>query len=155
KRPAPRRSEPDPGYPRWLWAIAMRGLAHDPAERFPSMDALLAELTRNRGRTRRRVIAAVAIAGALAIGGASSAALVGDRSPPPCPPATAELAGAWDPATREHIEAALLGTGAPFATTVWASTSAEFDRYALRWIRAQQAACEATHVRHVQSAELL
>src|SRR5262249_14790755 len=57
--------------------------------------------------------------------------------------------------TREHIEAALLGTGAPFATTVWASTSAAFDRYALRWIRAQQAACEATHVRHVQSAELL
>jgi tetratricopeptide (TPR) repeat protein len=38
---------------------------------------------------------------------------------------------------------------------VWASTAAAFDRYAQHWLGAQRAVCEATRVRHVQSAELL
>jgi len=153
-RPAPRRTEPDPAYPRWLWDVVMRGLSLEPGERFASMDALLAELTRSHERTRRRVLAAVAVVGALAATGVTFAALA-SRSPPPCPLATAELAGVWDPATKQRIQAALLGTGTPFAASVWASTEAAFDRYAERWIGAQQAACEATHVRHAQSAELL
>jgi eukaryotic-like serine/threonine-protein kinase len=153
-RPAPRRTEPDPAYPRWLWDVVMRGLSLEPGERFASMDALLAELTRSHERTRRRVLAAVAVVGVLAATGMTFAALAG-RSPPPCPLATAELAGVWDPAAKQRIQAALLGTGMPFAASVWASTEAAFDHYAERWIGAQQAACEATHVRHAQSAELL
>jgi tetratricopeptide (TPR) repeat protein len=152
--PAPRRTEPDPSYPRWLWDAVMRGLARDPGARFASMDALLVELTRSRERTRRRLRSAAALVGVLATAGVSFAAL-GDRSPPPCPPATAELAGAWDPPTKQRIKAALLGTGTPFAASVWASMEAALDRYAARWVGAQQAACEATHVRHVQSAQLL
>jgi eukaryotic-like serine/threonine-protein kinase len=152
--PALRRTEPDPAYPRWLWSVVMRGLAIDPDRRFASMDALLAELTRNRGRTRRRVLAAAGLAGALAITGATSAALTGG-APPPCRRATAELAGAWDEPIKQRAAAAVLGTAAPFAPTAWASTAAAFDRYAERWLGAHQAACEATHVRHVQSAELL
>jgi tetratricopeptide (TPR) repeat protein len=154
ERPRPRRTEPDPAYPRWLWDVLMRGLSIEPGERFASMDALVAELTRSRARTRRRVLAATALVGALAIAGATSAALTG-RSPPPCPPATVELAGTWDAATQDRIKAALLSTGTPFAAKVWTSTKAAFDHYAEHWISAQQAACEATHVRHVQSAELL
>jgi tetratricopeptide (TPR) repeat protein len=153
-RPQPRRTEPDPSCPRWLWNVVMRGLAIEPGERFASMDALVAELLRNRTRLRRRVVAAAALVGVLATAGVTSAALTG-RSPPPCPPATAELTGIWDAMTKQHVAAALLGTGTPFAATMWASTEAAFDRYAQRWIGAQQAACEATHVRHVQSAELL
>jgi len=152
--PEPRRTEPDPRYPRWLWDVMMRGLAIEPGERFASMDALLAELTRSRDRTRRRVLVAVAGAGVLAITGVAAAALTG-HTPPPCPPATAELAGVWDPATKQHARAALLGTATPFAAAMWASTEAALDRYAERWIGAQQAACEATNVRHVQSADLL
>ena len=41
--------------PAWLRATIRRGLARDPNQRFPSMDALLAELTRDRGAGRRRV----------------------------------------------------------------------------------------------------
>jgi tetratricopeptide (TPR) repeat protein len=153
-RPAPRRIEPDPAYPRWLWDVVMRGLALDPRERFASMDALLAELTRSRVRTRRRVLIVVVLMAALAIVGVTSSVLT-QSSPPPCPPATAELAGVWDAAARSRIQAAVLGTGTPFAANVWASTEAAFNSYAARWIGAQQAACEATHVRHVQSAQLL
>jgi eukaryotic-like serine/threonine-protein kinase len=154
-RPPLRRAEPDPTYPRWLWDVLMRGLAHDPAARFPSMDALLAELTRSRARIRRRVLLAVGLVGVLAIAGVASAALLGGRAPEPCPLPTGELAGVWDAVTKQRVQAALLGTGTPFAANVWASTQAAFDRYARHWMDAQQAACEATHVRHVQSAELL
>ncbi|MEO7736069.1 MAG: tetratricopeptide repeat-containing protein kinase family protein, partial [Kofleriaceae bacterium] len=154
-RPALRRADPDPTYPRWLWDVLMRGLAHDPAARFPTMTALLAELTRSRARTRRRVFAVVGLVGVLATAGIASAALLGSRAPEPCPLPTNELAGVWDAVTKQRVQAALLGTGTPFAANVWTSTEAAFDRYAIHWIDAQQAACEATHVRHVQSAELL
>jgi tetratricopeptide (TPR) repeat protein len=154
-RPPLRRSEPDPTYPRWLWDALMRGLAHAPAARFPSMDALLAELRRSRARIRRRVGFAVGLVGVLATAGIASAALLGSRAPEPCPLPTGELAGVWDAVTKQRVQAALLGTGTPFAANVWASTQAAFDRYASHWVDAQQAACEATHVRHVQSAELL
>ena len=154
-RPPLRRSEPDPTYPRWLWDVLMRGLAHDSAARFPSMDALLAELRRSRARIRRRVLAVVGAVGVLAIAGVASAALLGSRAPEPCPLPTGELAGVWDGLTKQRVQAALLGTGTPFAANVWESTQTAFDRYASHWVDAQQAACEATHVRHVQSAELL
>ena len=154
-RPPLRRAEPDPSYPRWLWDALMRGLAHDPAARFPSMDALLAELTRSRARIRRRVVLAVGFVGVLATAGIASAALLGNRAPEPCPLPTGELAGVWDAVIKQRMQSALLGTGTPFAANVWASTQTAFDRYASHWVDAQQAACEATHVRHVQSAELL
>jgi serine/threonine protein kinase len=48
-QPVPR----DSGVPRWLHRVLLRGLARDPAERFPSMQALLEELERDRGRLRR------------------------------------------------------------------------------------------------------
>jgi tetratricopeptide (TPR) repeat protein len=153
-RPPPRRTDPDPSYPRWLWDVVMRGLALEPGERFASMDALVAELTRNRTRLRRRVLAASALAAVLATAAVTSAALT-DRGPPACPPATAELSGIWDAGSKLRVAAALLGTGAPFASNVWTSTQTALDHYAQRWIGAQRAACEATHVRHVQSAELL
>jgi tetratricopeptide (TPR) repeat protein len=155
ERPEPRRTEPDPAHPRWLWDVVMRGLSREPERRFPSMDALLAELLRHRGQRRRRILAAAAVAGGLALTAGVAAKLTADAPPPPCPPATAELSGIWDDAVKQRVEAALLGTGAPFAARVWTWARAAFDRHAQRWLDAHQAACEATHVRHVQSAELL
>ncbi|HEY0477523.1 MAG TPA: serine/threonine-protein kinase [Kofleriaceae bacterium] len=150
----PRRGEPAPAYPRWLGDLVTRGLARDPAERFATMDALLAELTRSRARTRRWILAAGATS-AVITAAAAAVALRGQAGPPPCPLATDELTGVWDAATRQRAGAAILGTAAPFAATMWASTAAAFDRHAERWLDAQHAACEATHVRHVQSADLL
>ncbi|TMQ07084.1 MAG: serine/threonine protein kinase, partial [Deltaproteobacteria bacterium] len=151
--PPPRR-ETEPSYPRWLRDLVQRGLARDPSARFPSMTALLAELTRRRERGRRLVLAAGLVAAA-AIVAVSSAALSGRSDPPPCPLATDELAGVWDLATRQRSAVAILGTAAAFAAPMWTSTSTALDRYARRWLDAQHAACEATHVRHIQSADLL
>ncbi len=50
--------------PIWLWETIARGLRYEPSERFESMDALIATLTREL-RTRRLGWAAVAVAVAL------------------------------------------------------------------------------------------
>ena len=47
--PVPRDSR----VPRWLHRVLLRGLARDPAQRYPNMRALLAELGRDRGRLQR------------------------------------------------------------------------------------------------------
>jgi tetratricopeptide (TPR) repeat protein len=148
-----RRGEPEPAYPRWLRDVVQRGRARDPGERFATMELLLAELTRSRERIRRRILIA-ALAGAVIATGTTAAVLRSD-DPPPCPLATAELTGVWDATVRQRSEAAILGTATPFASSMWASTGTALDRYAQRWLRGQQAACEATQVRHVQSAVLL
>ena len=154
ERPARRRNAPDSPYPRWLWDVMMRGLAHEPSQRFASMDALLGELTRRRHRARKRALAVAVVVAVLATAGMTYALSHGER-PPVCPEATAKLAGVWDAATKLRVQVALIGTGTPFAASVWASTEALFDRYANTWLAAQHAACEATHVQHVQSADLL
>jgi eukaryotic-like serine/threonine-protein kinase len=156
ERPAMRRSDPDPSHPRWLWDVIVRGLSLEPDQRFASMDELLALLTRNRDLARRRTRLAGLTLGATAVIGISIAVLTARQAPPPpCPLATDELTGVWDPPTQQRVETALLGTGVAFAANVWASTQGSFDRYSQRWLKAHQAACEATNVRHVQSAELL
>ncbi|HMG52892.1 MAG TPA: tetratricopeptide repeat-containing protein kinase family protein, partial [Kofleriaceae bacterium] len=151
--PSPPRARHEP-MPAWLGELLARGMSDDPGDRFTTMDALLSELTRSRERGRRRAVM-VTVAGALAITGAAALMLGGRGDPPPCPPATGELAGVWDAPARQRSAAAILATATPFAPSMWASTSAAFDQYAQRWLGAQQAACEATHVRHVQSATLL
>ncbi|HVZ73445.1 MAG TPA: protein kinase, partial [Polyangia bacterium] len=65
-RDAPARS----GVPSRLRRILLRGLRRARDERFPSMEALLAELARDPEKERRRVMAAVAGAAALLVVGA-------------------------------------------------------------------------------------
>ena len=117
------------------------------------MDALLVELTRSRERRRRRAAGAIVLGALLA----ASLAVVMVRSsaqPPPCPLATDELTGVWDPGTRQRSQDAILGTGTPLASSMWTATAAAFDRYADRWLAAQQAACKVSHERHAPSADL-
>lgn len=150
-----RKTSPDPLHPRWLWDALMRGLSIDREQRFPSMDALLAELTRNRDRARRRVWAVGGGLAMVAMVGVTASALRGPGEPPRCPLATSELAGVWDGAVRQRISTAVSGLAESFAAKVWNSTEVAMDQYAKRWLAGHQAACAATHVRHVQSAELL
>ena len=67
---------PDPVVPTWLHALVLRGLARDPARRFPDLAALLAELARDpegerrrRGARRRQLVAAVALTLVIVVGG--------------------------------------------------------------------------------------
>src|SRR6185312_14180843 len=51
----------DSDVPAWLQKVVTRGLAVDPRQRYPSVEALLADLDRDPQRTRRRVLAAAGV----------------------------------------------------------------------------------------------
>jgi tetratricopeptide (TPR) repeat protein len=158
-RPPPEHS----AVPARTRRILLRGLSVDPSDRWPSMTDLAAALLANPARARRRaavtVAAAIGIAGlALWLGRAS-----GSRSPGFCQTGTSRLAGVWEPASaraapnprRATLAAAFLRGRWANAEQRWVRTAATLDRFAADWLAMYRDACEATHVRGEQSAELL
>ncbi|PCC72767.1 Serine/threonine protein kinase [Nannocystis exedens] len=123
--------------PQWLQDLTMRGLARDPTRRFPSMDALLAELDRVRGR--RRMIAGLA---GLALG---VAAFVFTQAAPVCQGADDKLAGVWDASRGRALHEAFLATDLPFAAQTSVLTRDALDGYAADWKAMHEEACLAHH----------
>ncbi|MEM8932907.1 MAG: serine/threonine-protein kinase, partial [Acidobacteriota bacterium] len=131
--------------------ILLRGLAVDPADRFPTMRQLLDPLAADPGRRWRRIAALI-----------GTIALVGtalwrpwESAPQPCRGGEARLATAWGDEQRGRLDAALTETGVPWATAAARSTVGRLDTYAESWLDMYRDACESTHVRGEQSAELL
>jgi tetratricopeptide (TPR) repeat protein len=125
--------------PTWLRQILLRGLQVKPNDRWPSMKALLAELEKSRtpNRAPRRRFAAGAVT---------------------------KLAGIWeapvrrrtgDTATKAEIRRAFLATDKKYAAAAFDKVSLILDQYARDWSEMYTDACEATHVRGEQSAEVL
>ncbi len=123
--------------PGWIREVLLRGLAVNPAQRWPSMGTLLAQLEQQPAvASRRRFVAA----------------------------AVAKLAGVWDvprgdrpteAPTRTEIRRAFLATEKPYAKKAWINTSRILDAYARRWADLYVESCEATHVRNEHSTEVL
>jgi tetratricopeptide (TPR) repeat protein len=143
--------------PGWLRAVVRRGAAPDRAQRYPSMAALLAALERGRTRTRRRAsVVAAALAALvftaggwrLAHGNRFACAVPGDR-----------IAAAWASdaadARRQSIHRAFTASGRATAETSWERTARVLDQYLVAWRAMYMQACEATHLRGEQSAEVL
>ncbi len=147
---AGRFTEParDAAAPARLRRILHRGLHADPAARYPSMDALLADLARDPGRTLRLAAVGVALAGAAAF----AIARGGGGDAPSC--SGGDLAGAWDEATARRAHAAFVATAAPYAEAAWQGVAGRLDAYAAAWSRMHTEACEATR-RGEQSARAL
>jgi len=105
--PVPRDSR----VPRWLHRVLLRGLARDPAHRYPDMRALLAELGRDRGRLRRLWLVG-AVAGVLGL--AAALARYGQaEAQAAAPPAEVAYEAA---ATLQRIEQALRGEASESCT---------------------------------------
>ncbi|MCY1013207.1 tetratricopeptide repeat protein [Nannocystis pusilla] len=124
--------------PQWLQDLTMRGLARDPTRRFPSMDALLAELDRVRGR--RRLIAGGLAALALGVAG-----FVFSQADPVCQGADDKLAGVWDDTRSRALHEAFLATELPFAIQASSFARNALDSYASQWKTEHQEACLAHH----------
>jgi len=142
--------------PEAIDAALRRAMAPQPADRWPSVDALLAELARDPGASRRR--AAVLAGAVLAVAAAGAAAFgIGRRAsiPEPCTAGPALAASLWDDAARERARAAFARTGRDYAGDTFVRVDAALHRRLDAWSRAHREACEATHVRHEQPAELL
>jgi predicted Ser/Thr protein kinase/tetratricopeptide (TPR) repeat protein len=145
---------PKKGVPPWLIRVLERGLRLEPAERFPSMAALLAELGQAHTR-RRRIALAVAVALFVSVVSALVAVRASDGSTRECKSAGDRLHGVWDAAAKERVASALRATGHRAANDVLASVARALDGYAAMWASASTDACEATHVRGEQSRALL
>ena len=141
--------------PRHLRAVVLRGLAEAPRARFADMPALLAALDRARGWPRRVRRAAVALGGAAVVAALVGWAAFGRGQPELCPDATPRLAGIWDAPAKAAIARAFAATNAPFAADAWRGVQETLERHAQTWVAMHRESCEATHVRHEQSPELL
>jgi len=139
--------------PRELRQILWRGMAKEPDDRFASMDALLAQLQRDRGRRRRVVGLAAGGAGLVAV----TAAVVATTRPPddPCAGSESRLDDAWGDDARQAIASAFGGSGRIDAERSATAVTAQLDDYAARWVAMYEDACRATHVRHEQSETML
>ena len=156
---AVRPPRPKSGVPTWMRRVLLRGLATNPDLRFTSMNALLTALqTDPRVRLRRTALALAAVA----LAGAGTAIVRhSDRNQQAlCLGGADRLAGVWEPsgvrsARKRAIEGAFAATGASYAGRAFSSASRLLDEYADRWVSMYGDACQATHVRGEQSAELL
>jgi tetratricopeptide (TPR) repeat protein len=140
------------GVPGWLRRVLVRGLAKSPEQRWPDMDALLAELRRGRGRRRRGLIVAGIAASSVTL--VAGAAFVATRDST-CSGGAEALAGVWDDARREAVRAAMVDTGLGYAASTFERLQSRLDQYAARWVAAHEEACVATRVREERSEAVL
>jgi len=148
----------DSDVPAWLQKVVTRGLAVDPKQRYPSVDALLADLERDPQRTRRRVMAAGGVLTAVA----AVATLVTYKmmpaqhaQAPTCGTGADHVAAHWNAERRAQLAQAAStrgGSAAALAVDVFGS---RVDQYANEWKAMFHETCEATQIRHSQSAEAM
>ena len=146
------------GAPAWLRNVVMRGMSEDRSRRFPSMDALLAAVSRGHTRVRTRG-ALLGIGAALLLLSLGGWRLAAGRHVS-CAVPKDRLAAVWLPGDESHprrqaIHRAFATSGRPTAETVWQRVAKALDDYTTQWSAMHVQTCEATHVRGEQSGEVL
>jgi tetratricopeptide (TPR) repeat protein len=144
--------------PRRLQRALRRGLAIDPAERWPAMDGLLAAL-RPRGRGGW-LVAGTVVAG---VAGVAVLTLHGeDPLGQACRHERERLTDVWDDATRQAAARGVQATALPYAEHVWSTLSPRLDAYADEWVEAAQISCtsalaqtSASRARHAHQQRCL
>jgi tetratricopeptide (TPR) repeat protein len=137
-----------PRVPRRLHDVLRRGLAADPARRWPDMHALVTALLRDPGVGRRRRIAAMV--GIAVVAGTAWAAGARGREAP-CTDVGAAIDGTWNDTRRAEIAEAFARTGSGLADTALAGVESRVDAWTTAWKDERQHACEATRVLGEQS----
>jgi tetratricopeptide (TPR) repeat protein len=149
-RPAPTSSD----VPTWLREVVVRGLAVDPGQRWPSMQALLAALGRDpSARWRRAGMAAAALAVAVGASLAYGAHL--ERQASLCAGVEERLVGVWDDERKTEIREAFFATSLGYGPDTWDRVEKALDDYTTRWVGLRRDACEATELRKEQSPEIM
>jgi serine/threonine protein kinase len=125
-----------------------RGLARDPADRFPSMNALLAALARD---PLRKYGPWIAVAG---LGGAIGALALVPTIVSSCKDIEVAFHDAWTPARAEAVRSAFIATGSAHARTAADRVDTTLTQYREQWIAARTDNCKASHDRVAQDLEL-
>ncbi len=151
------RIEPPPAessVPRHYRRIALRGLSVDAEDRYPAMEALLAELSRDpRVARKRKLIWAAVIA---AIGLSFVGAYVFQaRKQQLCVGAEQHLAGVWDEQIKEKTKQAFIASKSAYVDDTYQRFEKILNHRAQAWVEMRTEACTATRLRGEQSAQLL
>ena len=143
-----------------LRKVLLRGLSVEPDRRWPSMEALAAELRRTAAprRWRGRLVGSlIAVLGLGGVGGVvawrAHARDVALRQR--CSEVAAELDGVWDPQRRTAVKNAVLETHQIHAAQTWERIESRLDEYAEAWSAKYTEICEATNLRQQQSPEVM
>jgi tRNA A-37 threonylcarbamoyl transferase component Bud32 len=126
--------------PQRLRRIVQRGLSPAPRDRYPSMEALVADLEQI-GRADRRLLFGLGLVAALVLVPLAWRLGVGKN---PCAGAAERLYGVWDRDRRHAVEVAFAGAGKPYGAAAFQRVAQTLDAFADRWRRDYLQACEAT-----------
>ncbi len=124
--------------PTWLARLLARGLAPEPAARFPSMGDLLGELERRRARRPR--LRLLGLGAALALG---AYALLREAPADRCAEAGSAAAAIWTEPRRTELQSAL-------GARRWPAQQRALEAYFSRYAALSRQVCAATRVRQVQ-----
>jgi tetratricopeptide (TPR) repeat protein len=140
--------------PRRIRRIVERGLALRPADRHPSVAAMVDALERAIAPRRRSgAVLALALGAVMVVSGTL---LVKARSSRVTCQVTADsFRNIWDPERREALRQALAVSGRPNASEAFELLASRLDGYEKRWLSMKQESCEAAHVRGEQSEKVL
>jgi tetratricopeptide (TPR) repeat protein len=140
--------------PAYVRAALERGLCVEPNQRWPAMEPLLAALSTDPARRRRRVARASALVVAVGLLSAALAARVSTRRNArelACGSAPGRFSGVWDADSRAQVRAAMLATGEPQAALTFDVVARGHDRRLEAWEAMRRESCEASKIRHEQS----
>ncbi|MBX7078272.1 MAG: serine/threonine-protein kinase [Nannocystaceae bacterium] len=140
--------------PTWIRAVLERGLAVAPSQRHPSMNELLAALSNDPTRRKRRRIAAGATVAVLAVGAAAVEGLRRHDAAArvaACDEAGARIDEIWNPDVRAQVSERILGSGLSYAPTTIEKLVPRLDAAAAAWRTHATDACASTTVHRTWS----
>lgn len=127
--------------PVWLRRLVLRGLALDPAARWPSMQALLDEIDRRMHKTTGLWTLYMSLMALFA--GALIAFRSGEEA---CTSGTRQVMNLWSIERLQRIEEAFTASGVDDVDEIWRSVRADVEGQMVEWHGVYNAACLA-HVR--------
>jgi serine/threonine-protein kinase len=126
--------------PAWLWPLVRKALAPAPADRFASLEELLAAIAPRTKRKTAPLIAAAAVVAALSVvGGLMGKAQLEARS-------VCDSAGVPEEWARASLASRFTSSTLPYAADVWASTSSVLDGYSTSLSSENARACRAARI---------
>ena len=165
-----REPPPNTKVPAWVRKILLRGLRASIVERYPTMGELLDALDNSPYARRRQLLVAAAalvltagfgfgirhsVADYRAVCEAGADKLADIWELPPTGKPGGQPAVRGEPPRQAAIHAAFLRTGKSYAVDVFVTASRALTAYAQSWAKMYTETCEATQIRHEQSADVL
>ncbi|MGQ0508198.1 MAG: protein kinase domain-containing protein [Myxococcaceae bacterium] len=143
---------PQSGVPSRVRRAILRGASEDPAKRFPSMDALLVELSRDPGRWVRRAawLSAPVLAVALTVGGVHAYRALEKRR---CRSSVPAVAGIWDATRKKSFAESFAATQQPSAVSAWKRLEHRVDAYVQGLVAKHVELCELSLTGDSRSSE--